>query len=129
MKRHWSFAVTDKRYLYAIAACILVVGLATAFWYRDASLFSRVGNFIIGTGVWMSMRYTLREGINKHKDASDESPVVPGTRQLSAAYFNRIAFSIGDAQLQIHGFVLVILGSFVSSFGDLVLKALFPACL
>ncbi|RAN69381.1 hypothetical protein B5P43_36360 [Bacillus sp. SRB_336] len=129
MNRHWSFVVTDKRYLYVVAAVILVAGLVAAFLYQDASLFSRAGNFIIGTGVWMGMRYTLREGINRHKDASDESPVIAGTWQLNAAYFNRITFSIGDAQLQLHGFALVIFGSLVGSFGDLILKALFPACL
>ena len=124
MKRHWSFIVTDKRYLYPIAGVILVAGLAAAFVWRDPLLFARAGNFIIGTGVWMGMRSTLREGINKHKDASDSSPLMQN--QLNTNYFNRISFSIGDAQLQLHGFALVILGSIVGSFGDLLLRAMWP---
>ena len=124
--RHWSFVVTDKRFLYAVVACILGGGFSAALAYNDASLFARSGNFIIGAGVWMGMRYTLREGINKHKDASDPSPTIHGN-QLNPNYFNQIAFSIGDAQLQLHGFAIVILGSVVGSFGDLLLKAVFQA--
>lgn len=125
MGRHWSFIVTDKRYLYPIAAGILVAGILAAFAFKDASFFSRAGNFIIGTGVWMGFRYTLREGINRHKKS--DSLVIPGTNQLNADHFNSITFSIGDAHLQLHGFALVIIGSFVGSFGDLALKAVFPA--
>ena len=72
------------------------------------------------------MRYTLREGINRHKDLSNCSPTFPGTNQVNPQFFNQITFAIGDAQLQIHGFILVILGSVVGSFGDLILKCFFP---
>jgi hypothetical protein len=128
MNRHWSFAVTDRRYLYPIAMFFLLAGLLAAFLSKDASYFARVGNFIIGTGVWMSLRYTLREGINRRKDLSNSSPTLPGTNQINPNFFNQITFSIGDAQLQIHGFILVVLGSFVGSFGDLILKYSFPGC-
>jgi hypothetical protein len=126
MKRHWSFVVTDKRYLYPLAILLLIAGLVAAFMDKDAAHFTRAGNFIIGTGVWMSMRYTLREGINRHKDFANSSPTFPGTNQVNAQFFNQIAFTIGDAQLQIHGFFLVIFGSVVGSFGDLILKLSFP---
>ena len=72
------------------------------------------------------MRFTLREGINRTKDMAKNSPSVPGTNQLNVDYLNQIAFSIGDAQLQIHGFVLVVIGSVVASYGDIVLLHLFP---
>ena len=78
----------------------------------------------------MSMRYTLREGINKHKDAAKSRPTLPGPGkavQLNWAYFNEIAFSIGDAQLQVHGFVLVVVGSIVGSYGDLILGYFFSS--
>jgi hypothetical protein len=126
MKRHWSFIITDVRYIYPLALLLLLLGLLAAFACKNASHFTRFGNFIIGTGVWISMRYTLREGINRHKDIANSSPTEPGTNQLNARYFNSIAFAIGDAQLQLHGFFLVILGSIVSSFGDLFLKLIFP---
>lgn len=126
MNRHWSFVVTDRRYLYPIAMLLLIAGLVAAFLSKDANDFTRAGNFIIGTGVWMSMRYTLREGINRRKDLSNSSPTVPGTNQINPQFFNQITFSIGDAQLQIHGFILVIVGSVVGSFGDLILKCIFP---
>lgn len=128
MKRHWSFAATDRRYLYSLALVLLLLGLVAAFKLRDPSHFARAGNFIIGTGVWMSMRYTLREGINRHKDLANSSPTFPGTNQVNPNFFNQITFSIGDAQLQVHGFVLVIIGSLVGSFGDLILKIGFPSC-
>lgn len=80
---------------------------------------------MIGVGVWMSMRYTLREGINRVKNGAKNSPVIPGTNQLNIAYLNEIAFSIGDAQLQVHGFILVLFGSLVSSYGDMILVCLF----
>lgn len=127
MDRHWSFAITDKYYLYPIVLIIFFAGLSAALFYKDPTMFSRAGNFIIGTGVWMGMRYTLREGIKKSKDSSNKSSVIKGTGQLNANYFNQITFSIGDAELQLHGFALVILGSTVGSFGDLVIKNLFPA--
>jgi len=73
----------------------------------------------------MSMRYTLREGINRHKSGLTDHPTING--QLNAAYFNEITFSIGDAQLQVHGFVLVLTGSLVGSYGDIFLTWLFPA--
>jgi hypothetical protein len=124
-RRHWSFIVTDKKCVYPVAAVLLVLGAVAAFATMDASYLSRTGNFIIGTGVWISMRYTLREGINRHKNRADTLPTVPGTSAINAAYFNNITFAIGDAQLQLHGFALVLLGSAVGSFGDLALKALF----
>ena len=126
MARHWSFVVCDKKYLYPFAGVLLGAGLLAALVWKDPVQFNRVGNLIIGTGVWMSMRYTLREGINRYKDAADDSPTVPRTNQLNAEFFNRIGFAIGDAQLQIHGFVLVIVGSVVGSYGDVILRHVFP---
>jgi len=130
MKRHWSFVVCDPRYLYPLAGLILAGGVAASYLLKDATQLARAGNFIIGTGVWMTMRYTLREGIQRTKNALDESPTLPGPGPLyavNAAYFNRITFSIGDALLQLHGFVLVIAGSLVSSYGDLLIKAMLPS--
>ena len=124
-KRHWSFVVTDKKYLYPLVAFLSVVGVVAGIKFDNPTYFSRVGNFIIGIGVWMSMRYTLREGINKYKDLSKSSPTLPGSGplyQLNEEFFNEITFSIGDAKLQLHGFFLVIYGSAISSFGDLILK-------
>jgi hypothetical protein len=66
MKRHWSFIVCDTRYLYPLAALILAGGVAASYFLKDASQLARAGNFIIGTGVWMTMRYTLREGNRPH---------------------------------------------------------------
>lgn len=130
-KRHWSFVVTDKKYLYPFIALLSVVGVLAGIKSDDPTYFSRVGNFIIGIGVWMSMRYTLREGINKHKDLSKSSPKLPGNgafTQLNAKFFNEITFSIGDAKLQLHGFFIVIYGSAVSSFGDLISKWIIEKC-
>ena len=124
--RHWSFVVTDKRYIYPIALAFLVLGTIASFAKADPSYLSRSGNFIIGAGVWISMRYTLREGIKRYKDLADLSPTVPGTNALNSNFFNNVTFVIGDAQLQLHGFALVLVGSAVGSFGDLLLKWLFP---
>ena len=128
-KRHWSFVVCDKRYLYPVAALILVAGIAAAVILKDPNQINRIGSFIIGIGVWMSMRFTLREGINRHKNALDSSPVIPGpgrAKQLNANYFNNIMFSIGDAHLQLHGFSLVVAGSVLGSYGDLIIRLLLP---
>jgi hypothetical protein len=127
MSRHWSFVITGKRYLYPLVAVLLAAGAIAAFHYRDATLFSRVGNFVIGIGVWMSMRSTLRDGIQRTKSVADSSPVIPGTNQLNANYFNNITFALGDAFLQLHGFALVLVGSLIGSYGDLALAWLFPA--
>jgi hypothetical protein len=127
MKRHWSFVVCDTKYLYPAALLLLTAGVATALIFKDPVCLNRVGNFIIGIGVWMSIRYTLREGINRHKDLARSSPTVPGTNALNSEFFNQIAFSIGDARLQLHGFGLVVLGSVMGSFGDLILRAVVPA--
>jgi hypothetical protein len=129
--KHWSFVVCDKKYLYPLVAVLLAAGLTAAFLLHDPVQFNRVGNFIIGTGVWMSMRYTLREGLERYKNLSDSLPTLPaaghpGVSQLNATFFNRGTFAIGDAQLQVHGFVLVILGSVVGSYGDAILRHLLP---
>jgi len=129
--KHWSFVVTDKKYLYPIVALLSVIGVVIGSKFDDPTYFSRVGNFIIGIGVWMSIRFTLREGINKNKDYSKSFPALPSNGrlpQLNAKYFNEIAFSIGDAKLQLHGFFIIIYGSTVSSFGDLILKWVIENC-
>lgn len=68
----------------------------------------------------MSMRFTLREGIRRDKSR----PPVPMSegpcRPIDTHPINQIIFSIGDAELQVRGFILVLLGSFVGSFGDLM---------
>ena len=125
-KRHWSFVVCDPKYLYPTAVILLVLGVFLSFNFRDPTQVSRVGTFVIGIGVWMTLRYTLREGINRTKSMADSSPVIPGTNQLNIGFFNQISFSIGDAHLQLHGFALVVAGSLVASYGDLALVKLFP---
>ncbi|MCI5060801.1 MAG: hypothetical protein MRY79_06995 [Alphaproteobacteria bacterium] len=105
-----------------------MAGIAAAIMLKDPNQINRIGNFIVGIGVWMSMRFTLREGINRHKNATDNSPVVPETRQLNSNYFNKVTFSIGDAYLQLHGFFLVIVGSLLGSYGDLIIWLLLPNC-
>lgn len=127
MKRHWSFVVCDPKYLYPFVVVLLSLGVLASVVWKDPVQLNRVGNFIIGTGVWMSMRYTLREGISKYRNTADSSPTVPDTNQLNTAFFNNVAFAIGDAQLQVHGFVLVIVGSLVGSYGDVILRHFLPA--
>ncbi|WP_285608019.1 hypothetical protein [Geothrix edaphica] len=124
--RHWSFIVCDKRYFYPFVIALFVLGLWAAFHFKDASHFARVGNFIIGGGVWISMRSTLREAYKEGTNLADLSPFIPGTNALNSTFFNNITFAAEDKRLQIHGFVLVILGSLISSYGDLFLKALSP---
>jgi hypothetical protein len=122
-KRHWSFIVCDKKYLYPLVILLLILGIGTSIIFNDATHINRVGNFIVCVGVWMSLRFALREGINKHKNAQDASPTIPGSgraQQLNPAYFNDITFSIGDAKLQIQGFGIVIFGSVLGSYGDII---------
>ena len=129
MKRPFAFIVTDPRYLYPVAVLIVCFGVAMALWTRDSTHVSRAGNFIIGTGVWMGLSYTFREGLNRKRDALDASPTLPGTGSavsLNPAYFTNIAYRLRDAQLQVHGFALVITGSLVGSYGDLAIKCLLP---
>ena len=125
MVRHWSFIICDKKYLYPLATVFLTIGIILAIDLDDYQQFNRVGNFIVAIGVWISMRYTFREGIKKTKNVNDSSPIVPRTGgQLNAAYFNNAIFSQGDAELQLHGFFLVIIGSVIGSYGDFILKYL-----
>ncbi len=129
MKRHWSFVVCDRKYLYPLVVLLLLAGLAAALALRDPVQLNRVGNFIIGTGVWMSMRYTLREGLERYKNVPASSPTMPvsdhpGACQPNPDFFNQVTFALGDAQLQVHGFVLVILGSVVGSYGDIIVRYL-----
>lgn len=132
MARHWSFVVCDEKYLYPLVSLLLVIGIAAAVFLKDPEQICRIGNFIMGIGIWMSMRSTFREGINRNKDYADSSSTIPGTNQINANFFNKITFSIGDAQLQIRGFIIVIFGSIISSYGDIIFSyiassaALFP---
>jgi hypothetical protein len=130
-KRHWSFIVTDKKYLYPIVISLISLGFILALFLNDPTQFSRIGNFIIGIGVWISMRYTLREGINRSKNLLDNSPTIPSKgyfQQVNPEFFNKIAYQIGDAHLQIHGFILVILGSIIGSYGDLIIHFILKNC-
>lgn len=92
----------DPKYLYPFALLLLTLGVIAALVWRDPVHLNRARHFIIGTGVWMSLRYTLREGITIHKDAADSSPVFPGTNQVNPAYFSELAFEIGEARLPDH---------------------------
>lgn len=123
---HWSFVVTDKRYLLPLAALVLALGLYFSFHLRDASQIARAGNFVVCIGVWMSMRYALRQGLNRVYDMRDEQPVLPGG-QLNANWFNARTFAVGDAILQFWGFGVVVVGSVVWAYGDWILKHICPA--
>lgn len=129
--RHWSFFVTEKKIIYPLVLFISVAGTGLAVIYSDPTFFSRMGNLIIVIGLWISMRFTLREGINKYKNCLDDSPTLPGNgplRQINAEYFNKIGFLIGDANLQLHGLYITIYGAMVGSWGDLLLKTIFSSC-
>jgi hypothetical protein len=128
MKRHWSFLFCDWKILYPFALLVLAAGVALALVRKDPLWVNRMGNVIIGIGVWMSMRYTLRQGKNRYRDSARSSPTVPGTNALNSDFFNDAAFSIGDAHLQLYGLGLVVVGSAVGSFGDLILKLVMPGC-
>lgn len=123
-RRPWPFIATDPRYIYPLALFILVAGCVAAYYFNDPSFVSRSGNFIIGAGVWMSLRYTLREGVNRVKSR----PLVPRSsgpmKEIDSHLINQSILAIGDADLQVRGFVLVMLGSLVGSFGDLAFSAL-----
>lgn len=130
MKRHWSFIVCDKRILLSLTLIFLLSGLIYAFYFDDPSIFNRFGNFIIAIGVWMSMRYVFRDGLNRNEDARDSSPIYPDPKrtklvQLNTTYFNNITFSIGDAKLSVLGFILVVIGSIIGSFGDTIINPFF----
>src|SRR5438045_223430 len=102
LMRHWSYIVCDKKYSYPFVLFVLALGLILSIIFKDYSQLNRVGTIVVAIGVWMSMRSTLREGINKNKDYSDTQPIIDG--KMNITHFNKI----GDAQLQVHGFILVI---------------------
>jgi hypothetical protein len=126
MQRHWSFIVTDKKYLVPVAVVVLLAGLVLSYVRHDAMHFARAGNFVVCIGAWMSMRGTLREGLKRVHDARDSSPVYPDGR-LNANWFNARIFAQGDAVLSLWGFAIVFVGSVVWAYGDLLLKWLSPA--
>lgn len=123
--RHWSFVVTDKKYMVLLAVLVLLAGLFLSYHLRDATQIARAGNFVVCIGVWMSMRYTLRQGTNRTYDVRDEQPVHPDG-QLNANWFNARTFAVGDAILQVWGFALVFAGSVVWAYGDWFLKLVSP---
>lgn len=118
-KRPWPLVVTDKRYLYPLALLILIAGVVAAFRWDDASFVSRTGNLIIGVGVWMSMRFTLRDGIVRDKNVPRAPHSEGRLKPIDTNHINKAILSIGDAELQVHGFMLVVVGSLVGSFGDI----------
>ena len=131
MERHWSFAVTDRFRMYLAVWVLLATGVLLSIGLNDPGQFQRIGNFILVLAVWMSMRSTLREGIQRHSSALGDSPTLPrrpGEKgfRVNATYFNRLAFRIGDATLQAHGLIVALIGSIVASYGDLILLGLMP---
>lgn len=119
-RRHWSFVVCDIKYIYPICGILFVIGLWLSVQLQDSTQLNRIGSFIVALGVWLSLRNSFREGINKNKNLQDEKPVLDGG-MLNSTYFNKIAWAIGDAKLQIHGFFIVFFGGILTSYGDKIL--------
>lgn len=116
MKKHWSFIVCSPRILLPIVIFLTLIGVLMAYNFNDFGFFNRFGNFIVGIGVWMSLRYTLREGIRSEKNLMDSVPFIEIHEKVSVPnsnFFNEIAFSIVDAKLQIYGFVIVVYGNWI----------------
>lgn len=123
MKRHWSFIFCGKKFGGFLIAFLLIVGIFLSFYFKEATILNRFGNFIMAIGVWISMRDTFREGLNKYKDLNDEKPVFPNGL-VNGIYFNNLTFRLGDARLRVWGLIFVFTGSIIGSFGDLIIKPL-----
>ena len=121
MKRHWSFIFCGKNFGIFLITAIITIGIFLSLYFKEAFILNRFGNFIMAIGVWLSMRDTFREGLNKHKDLNDEKPVFPNGF-VNGTFFNNLNFRLGDARLRVWGLVIVFIGSIVGSLGDLIIK-------
>lgn len=72
------------------------------------------------------MRGTFREGLKKSHNFNDDKPTIG--RQLNSVYFNNRVFRRGDAVLQVYGFIIVMLGSIMSGYGDMIYEYLKAMC-
>jgi hypothetical protein len=128
--RHWSFIVTDPIVALTFLSVVFSLALYGSFNRQDWQLIGRGGNLMILAGVLMSLRRVLRlrDEANNEKMQPWTLPVESNTRarQLNFGRINQEVFAIGDTRIQLTGFIVIVVGTLVASYGDLLLDWLLP---
>jgi hypothetical protein len=128
--RHWSFLATDTRLLLPALVTVVTASLYGSLCRGDWQLIARAGNLVIFVGVVLTLRRLFRLGDKSITEKVEPwtLPREPGAKgvQFNFARVNQEVFAIGDARAQKAGFYLILIGTFMASYADLLLDWLIP---
>lgn len=115
--------IKAPRYI-ALSSFFVVVFTLVAVKYQDWSYFSRSGSFVILIGALLGLRKILRKGA-RALDTPNE-PLVVNRNQFNVSGMYERVQDLSDAFAQELGISIVVIGTLINGFGDIVLDAFFP---
>lgn len=115
--------IKAPRYIL-LSFIIIIIFTFLAFTNQDWSYFSRSGGFIVLFGALLSIRKLLRKGA-RELDKPNE-PLVINKNQFNTKGMFQHVQDLSDSFAQELGLIMVVIGTFINGFGDIVLNILFP---
>lgn len=115
--------IKAPRYI-AMSFIIIIICTFLAYIHRDWSYFSRSGGFIVLFGALLGLRKLLRKGA-RELNAPNEPLVINKNQFNTKGMFQRV-HDLSDSFAQELGIIMVVIGTFINGFGDIVLNVLFP---
>lgn len=112
-----------RRYLVAAAVVVaasVVISVCTKSW----SWLPRCGGVLILLGVLLSLRRLFRLGPQRFDEPTE--PFVINGNQFNMRAMHQDIQRAGDNYAQVSGVVLMVVGTLVSSYSDLLLEWLLP---
>ena len=121
----WAHYKIIKAPRYILLSFIIIITCTfLAFMHQDWSYFSRSGGFIVLFGALLGLRKLLRKGA-RELDTSNEPLVINKNQFNTKGMFQRVQ-DLSDSFSQELGIIMVVIGTFINGFGDIVLNVLFP---
>lgn len=115
--------IRAPRYL-ALCVLVLAIFVGLSIIHQDWSYFPRSGAFIALFGALLGLRKLLRKGA-RDMDEPNDPLVINGNQFNTEGMWQRVQ-DLSDSFAQELGLVLVVAGTLINGFGDLVLEALVP---
>lgn len=127
----FAFKASGARSYIAGSVIVLTLSAVLSFYTQSWSWISRAGGVIVLFGVLLSLRRLFRLGPQNY-DEPTEPAVVNGTQsnpkyvQFNFKYMHQSIQRLTDSFAQTSGISLMILGTVLASYGDVILDYLVP---
>lgn len=115
--------IKAPRYI-ALSSFFVTVFILLAVKYQDWGYFSRSGGFVILIGALLGLRKLLRKGARELN--SPNEPLVVNRNEFNMTGMYQRLEDLSDSFAQELGIVLVVIGTLINGFGDIVFGAIFP---